>query len=155
MEILEKESDSFERLVGSRNVDDNSIKTILSKLENEITEQRKLLSILENGVREHFPQGLTNRTANIALVCYTDGERRYIIAPKGLTVGARISSGRNAQIKVGDTLPLRNIPMGTIIHCVELLPGKGAQLARSAGTSGDAANRRVSDGSAADSHLPD
>ena len=76
-----------------------------------------------------------NRTANIALICYTDGERRYIIAPKGLSVGARISSGRNAQIKVGEALPLRNIPMGTIIHCVELLPGKGAQLARSAGTS--------------------
>ena len=76
-----------------------------------------------------------NRTANIALVCYADGERRYIIAPKGLSVGARISSGRNAQIKAGDALPLRNIPMGTIIHCVELLPGKGAQLARSAGTS--------------------
>lgn len=76
-----------------------------------------------------------NRTANIALICYIDGERRYIIAPKGLTVGARISSGRNAQIKTGDSLPLRNIPMGTIIHCVELLPGKGAQLARSAGAS--------------------
>lgn len=76
-----------------------------------------------------------NRTANIALVCYKDGERRYIIAPKGLAVGSQINSGRGAQIKIGDTLPLRNIPLGTIIHCIELLPGKGAQLARSAGTS--------------------
>lgn len=76
-----------------------------------------------------------NRTANIALVCYKDGERKYIIAPKGLSVGAKISSGKNAQIRVGDTLPVRNIPMGTVIHCVELLPGKGAQLARSAGSS--------------------
>lgn len=74
-----------------------------------------------------------NRTANIALVCYEDGERRYIIAPKGISVGAQICSGKNAQIKPGDALPLRNIPMGTIIHCIELLPGKGAQLARSAG----------------------
>ena len=76
-----------------------------------------------------------NRTANIALVCYKDGERRYIIAPKGLAVGAKISSGINAQIRIGDALPLRSIPMGTVIHCVELLPGKGAQLARSAGSS--------------------
>lgn len=76
-----------------------------------------------------------NRTANIALVCYKDGERRYIIAPKGLVVGSQINSGMGAQIKIGDTLPLRNIPLGTIIHCIELLPGKGAQLARSAGTS--------------------
>ena len=74
-----------------------------------------------------------NRTANIALVCYEDGERRYIIAPKGISVGMQICSGKNAQIKPGDSLPLRNIPMGTIIHCIELLPGKGAQLARSAG----------------------
>lgn len=76
-----------------------------------------------------------NRTANIALICYKDGERRYIIAPKGLVVGTQINSGRTAQIKIGDTLPLRNIPLGTVIHCVELLPGKGAQLARSAGAS--------------------
>lgn len=76
-----------------------------------------------------------NRTANIALVCYQDGERRYIIAPKGLNIGAQICSGKNAQIKLGDALPLRDIPIGTIIHCIELLPGKGAQLARSAGTS--------------------
>ncbi len=76
-----------------------------------------------------------NRTANIALVCYRDGERRYIICPKGLTVGTQISSGKNAQIKPGEALPLRNIPIGTLIHCVELLPGKGAQIARSAGAS--------------------
>ncbi|HRF12432.1 MAG: 50S ribosomal protein L2 [Candidatus Accumulibacter phosphatis] len=76
-----------------------------------------------------------NRTANIALLCYADGERRYIIAPKGLTVGQQVSSGSEAPIKVGNTLPIRNIPVGTTIHCVEMVPGKGAQLARSAGTS--------------------
>ncbi|MBY0499417.1 MAG: 50S ribosomal protein L2 [Nitrosomonas sp.] len=75
-----------------------------------------------------------NRSANIALVCYSDGERKYIIVPKGLVVGMKVGSGKLAQIKLGDTLPLRNIPMGTIVHCVELLPGKGAQLARSAGS---------------------
>ncbi|MBX3628659.1 MAG: 50S ribosomal protein L2 [Nitrosomonas sp.] len=76
-----------------------------------------------------------NRTANIALVCYIDGERRYIIAPKGLKIGDVINSGSSAQIKLGDALQLRNIPVGTVIHCIELLPEKGAQLARSAGTS--------------------
>lgn len=76
-----------------------------------------------------------NRTANVALLCYQDGERRYIIAPKGLNIGAKLLSGNNAQIKIGDAMPLRQIPMGTVIHCVELLPGKGAQLARSAGAS--------------------
>ncbi|WNO09707.1 50S ribosomal protein L2 [Teredinibacter sp. KSP-S5-2] len=76
-----------------------------------------------------------NRSANIALVCYADGERRYIIAPKGLEVGQQIESGDAAAIKLGNTLPIRNIPVGSIIHCVELKPGKGAQLARSAGTS--------------------
>jgi len=75
-----------------------------------------------------------NRSANIALVCYGDGERKYIIAPKGLAVGMKIGSGKLAQIKPGDALPLRSIPIGTIVHCVELLPGKGAQLARSAGS---------------------
>jgi len=75
-----------------------------------------------------------NRSANIALVCYSDGERKYIIAPKGLAVGMKIGSGKLAQIKLGDALPLRSIPIGTIVHCVELLPGKGAQLARSAGS---------------------
>lgn len=76
-----------------------------------------------------------NRTAHIALVCYADGERRYVIAPKGLSIGDRIESGEASAIKVGNTLPIRNIPVGSVIHCVELKPGKGAQLARSAGAS--------------------
>jgi len=76
-----------------------------------------------------------NRSANIALVLYADGERRYIIAPKGVTVGQPIVSGSEAPIKSGNALPIRNIPVGTTIHCVEMKPGKGAQLARSAGTS--------------------
>src|ERR1700761_7919347 len=76
-----------------------------------------------------------NRTAHIALLCYADGERRYIIAPRGLEVGATVQSGAEAPIKAGNTLPIRNIPVGSIIHCVELQPGKGAQIARSAGTS--------------------
>lgn len=76
-----------------------------------------------------------NRSANIALICYRDGERRYIIAPKGLEKGELVTSGSNAQIKPGDALPLRNIPVGTVVHCIELMQGKGAQLARSAGTS--------------------
>jgi large subunit ribosomal protein L2 len=76
-----------------------------------------------------------NRTAHIALVCYADGERRYIVAPKGLEVGDRILAGSNAPIKPGNSLPLRNIPMGSTVHCIELKPGKGAQIARSAGAS--------------------
>jgi large subunit ribosomal protein L2 len=76
-----------------------------------------------------------NRSAHIALLVYADGERRYIVAPKGLTVGAQLMSGNEAPIRVGNTLPLRNIPVGTTIHCVEMQPGKGAQLARAAGTS--------------------
>ena len=76
-----------------------------------------------------------NRTANIALVCYNDGERRYIIAPKGLKAGDKLASGQAAPIRVGNTLPLRNIPVGSQVHCVEMKAGKGAQLARSAGTS--------------------
>ncbi|QEY18007.1 50S ribosomal protein L2 [Cellvibrio sp. KY-GH-1] len=76
-----------------------------------------------------------NRTAYIALVCYADGERRYIIAPKGLSAGDKIESGNAAAIKAGNTLPIRNIPLGSTIHCVELKPGKGAQIARSAGAS--------------------
>jgi len=76
-----------------------------------------------------------NRSANLALLCYTDGERRYIIAPKGVAVGAQLMSGSEAPIKPGNTLPLRNIPVGTTVHCVEMLPGKGAQIARAAGTS--------------------
>ena len=74
-----------------------------------------------------------NRTAHIALVLYRDGERRYIIAPKGLRAGDEVISGREAAIKPGNCMPLRSIPMGSVIHCVELNPGKGAQLARSAG----------------------
>ncbi len=75
-----------------------------------------------------------NRSAHIALLCYADGERRYIISPKGLTVGTQLMSGQDAPIKVGNTLPLRNIPVGSTIHCIEMLPGKGAQMARAAGT---------------------
>src|SRR3954453_15732918 len=75
-----------------------------------------------------------NRTAHIALVCYADGERRYVIAPRGLEVGATIMSGAEAPIKAGNTLPIKNIPVGSIIHAIEMLPGKGAQIARSAGT---------------------
>ncbi|MBQ8132134.1 MAG: 50S ribosomal protein L2 [Bacilli bacterium] len=76
-----------------------------------------------------------NRTANIALVNYADGEKRYIIAPKGLVVGQTIESGENADIKVGNALPIMNIPVGTMIHNIELRPGKGGELARSAGSS--------------------
>jgi large subunit ribosomal protein L2 len=76
-----------------------------------------------------------NRSANIALLCYADGERRYIIAPKGIAAGQELVSGPEAPIKIGNALPLRNIPVGTTVHCVELQPGKGAQLARSAGAS--------------------
>lgn len=75
-----------------------------------------------------------NRSAHIALLCYADGERRYIISPKGLTVGAELMSGQDAPIKVGNALPLRNIPVGSTVHCIEMLPGKGAQMARAAGT---------------------
>ena len=76
-----------------------------------------------------------NRTANIALINYADGEKRYIIAPKGLEVGATIESGENADIKVGNALPIMSIPVGTMIHNIELRPGKGGELARSAGSS--------------------
>lgn len=76
-----------------------------------------------------------NRSANIALIHYTDGIKTYIIAPKGLQVGARISSGEAADIKVGNALPLKNIPVGTLVHNIETKPGKGGQLVRSAGAS--------------------
>jgi large subunit ribosomal protein L2 len=76
-----------------------------------------------------------NRSAHLALLCYADGERRYIIAPKGVVAGAHLVSGSEAPIKAGNTMPLRNIPVGSTVHCVELLPGKGAQVARAAGTS--------------------
>lgn len=74
-----------------------------------------------------------NRSAHIALLCYRDGERRYIIAPKGLVAGDQVQSGTDAPIKPGNALPLRNIPIGTTVHCIEMRPGKGAQMARSAG----------------------
>ena len=76
-----------------------------------------------------------NRSANIALISYKDGEKAYIIAPKGLTVGTIVESGENVDIKVGNALPIMNIPVGTVIHNIELKPGKGASLARSAGAS--------------------
>ena len=76
-----------------------------------------------------------NRSANIALINYRDGEKRYIIAPKGLKVGMIIENGSEADIKPGNALPLENIPVGTVVHCIELKPGKGAEIARSAGAS--------------------
>jgi len=76
-----------------------------------------------------------NRSAHLALLCYADGERRYIIAPRGVAVGAQLLNGAEAPIKPGNCLPLRSIPVGSTVHCVEMMPGKGAQLARSAGTS--------------------
>jgi large subunit ribosomal protein L2 len=76
-----------------------------------------------------------NRSAHLALLVYADGERRYIVAPKGVSAGTRLESGPDASIKVGNAKALRNIPVGTTIHCIELQPGKGAQLARSAGGS--------------------
>jgi large subunit ribosomal protein L2 len=76
-----------------------------------------------------------NRSSRIALLEYEDGERRYIIAPKGISVGDQLMAGRDAPIKTGNSLPLRNVPIGATVHCVEMKPGKGAQLARSAGAS--------------------
>jgi large subunit ribosomal protein L2 len=76
-----------------------------------------------------------NRSAHLALLCYADGERRYIIAPRGINAGAELLNGAEAPIKAGNCLPLRNIPVGTTIHCIEMQPGKGAQIARSAGAS--------------------
>ena len=76
-----------------------------------------------------------NRSSHIALICYADGERTYIIAPRGLKAGDQIQSGADAPIAIGNCMPLRNMPLGSTVHCIELKPGKGAQLARSAGTS--------------------
>jgi large subunit ribosomal protein L2 len=76
-----------------------------------------------------------NRSAHIALLLYADGERRYILAPKGVDAGAEIHTGTDAPIKPGNTMPLRNIPVGAQVHCIEMKPGKGAQIARSAGCS--------------------
>ena len=84
-----------------------------------------------------------NRTANIALINYADGEKRYIIAPKGLEVGAKIEAGENADIKVGNALPIMNIPVGTMVHNIELRPGKGGELARSAGSSAQILGREA------------
>jgi len=92
-----------------------------------------------------------NRSANIALLVYADGEKRYIIAPYGLKVGDKIMSGAEADIKPGNCLPIANIPLGTLIHCVELLPGKGAQLVRSAG---NAAQLMAKEGAYAQVRLP-
>jgi len=101
-----------------------------------------------------------NRSANLALLCYVDGERSYIVAPKGVIVGTLLMSGVDAPIKNGNTLPLRNIPVGSTIHCVELSQGKGAQLARSAGTSiqllareGDYAQLRLRSGEIRKVHI--
>ena len=76
-----------------------------------------------------------NRSAHIALLLYADGERRYIIAPRGVQAGAEIRTGTDVPIKAGNAMPLRNIPVGTLVHCIEMKPGKGAQIARSAGSS--------------------
>ena len=76
-----------------------------------------------------------NRTANIALLKYADGEYRYIVAPRGLRTGDQVMAGSTAPIRPGNAMPLRNVPVGSVVHCVELKPGKGAQLARSAGAS--------------------
>lgn len=82
-----------------------------------------------------------NRTAHIALLCYVDGERRYIIAPKDVVPGDAVMSGAEAPIKAGNSMQLRHIPIGTTIHCIEMKPGKGAQIARSAGGSAQLAAR--------------
>ena len=92
-----------------------------------------------------------NRSANIALLHYLDGEKRYIIAPLGLHVGDMIVSGETADIKVGNALPIANIPVGTMIHCIEIKPGKGAQLVRSAG---NAAQLMAKEGAYAQVRLP-
>ncbi|NBT98464.1 MAG: 50S ribosomal protein L2 [Betaproteobacteria bacterium] len=76
-----------------------------------------------------------NRSAHLALLCYADGERRYILAPRGVQAGDQLMSGSQAPIRAGNSMPIRNIPVGSTIHCIEMLPGKGAQVARSAGTS--------------------
>lgn len=82
-----------------------------------------------------------NRSANIALLCYIDGDRRYILATKNMTIGDYIINGSNAPIKSGNCLPIRNIPIGTVINCIEIFPGKGAQIARSAGSSATLVSR--------------
>ena len=92
-----------------------------------------------------------NRTANIALICYADGEKAYILAPEGLKVGQQIMNGADAEVRVGNCLPLANIPVGTMIHNIELYPGKGGQLVRSAG---NAAQLMAKEGKYATLRLP-
>jgi large subunit ribosomal protein L2 len=92
-----------------------------------------------------------NRTANIALICYADGEKSYILAPNGLTVGTTIMNGETAEVRVGNCLPLQNIPVGTQVHNIELYPGKGGQLVRSAG---NAAQLMAKEGKFATLRLP-
>ena len=92
-----------------------------------------------------------NRTANIALICYADGEKAYILAPKGLTVGQEVVSGPEAEIRVGNCLPMSSIPVGTMMHNIELHPGRGGQMARSAGT---AAQLMAKEGKYATLRLP-
>ena len=92
-----------------------------------------------------------NRTANIALICYTDGEKRYILAPEGLTVGMEVMNGPEAEARVGNCLPLEKVPVGTSIHNIELLPGKGGQMVRSAG---NAAQLMAKEGKYATLRLP-
>jgi len=101
-----------------------------------------------------------NRSAHLALLCYADGERRYIIAPKGVAAGMQLHSGAEAPIKSGNALPLRNIPVGTTICCIEMKPGKGAQMARAAGASvqllardGDYAQLRLRSGEIRKVHI--
>ncbi|MBQ7505982.1 MAG: 50S ribosomal protein L2 [Lachnospiraceae bacterium] len=92
-----------------------------------------------------------NRTANIALLCYADGEKRYILAPEGLTDGMTVMSGQKAEVRIGNCLPLENIPVGTLVHNVELYPGKGGQMVRSAG---NAAQLMAKEGKYATLRLP-
>ena len=92
-----------------------------------------------------------NRTANIALICYADGEKAYILAPKGLTVGQEVMSGAEAEIRVGNCLPMSSIPVGTMMHNIELYPGRGGQMARSAG---NAAQLMAKEGKYATLRLP-
>lgn len=92
-----------------------------------------------------------NRTSNIALICYADGEKAYILAPNGLTVGTTIMNGETAEVRVGNCLPLQNIPVGTQVHNIELYPGKGGQLVRSAG---NAAQLMAKEGKFATLRLP-
>ena len=92
-----------------------------------------------------------NRTANIALICYADGQKAYILAPQGLTDGMKVVNGPEAEVKIGNCIPLENIPVGTQVHNIELLPGKGGQLVRSAGT---AAQLMAKEGKYATLRLP-